>query len=402
MNLLNPEIGLEKHLQAKIYNALEGDVVNFILKNAGEPNEDIWLKSVMEGSAMKLDPEVTKDLYDLCMDVKRRLNFNDPVDFYIIGTNEVNADCIYSTDGKSPHIVRIYAGLYDLMNEKELRCIVGHELGHLINKDALLARLVRFVYPSGTQLPIALDFKVRIHNQLQELVADRYGYLACPDLEANVTSFYKISSGIDIAKLGVSLEDLLRKNDKTLDFFINGGGISDSTHPVNPIRIQALKLFATARTDRELEEGMDQLIQILLKSGADPMDPAMSNFLATAGIIAAKQDGTMTRAEYEKIVGQLSASHIFPSDFVEDIPEGDVEKIFINSVNELAQRDSTILPLLLQYMIEVIMADNDIHEAEVNFIYNIGTQMGLSRVEISNIFGGAIQRAFIPSLTSLA
>ena len=40
MNLFNPEIKLEKQLQAQIYNALEGDVVNFILSHAGDTPDE--------------------------------------------------------------------------------------------------------------------------------------------------------------------------------------------------------------------------------------------------------------------------------------------------------------------------------------------------------------------------
>ena len=402
MNLFNPEIKLEKQLQSQIYNALEGDIVNFILKNAGEPQGDIFLKSWKEGGCLKVTPDVMKDFYDLCMDVKRRLGFNEPVDFFIAGSAEVNANAISAFKEGNPHVVTIYSGLYNLMNQDELRYVVGHELGHLINRDGKLGRLLDFVYPNPNQMPMALAFKVRIHDMLQELVADRYGYLASRNLEACVTSFFKLSSGLDLPKLGVSIDALMDRNDKALDFFLHEGGISDSVHPVNPLRIQAIRLFAQARTDKELEDGMNEIIQVLLKSGGNPMDPPMSNFLATAGIIAGKIDGQLTRAEYETIIANLSASHLFPSGFLENIPNEDVDKVFSDSVQALIQMDPGIRPALLQYMIEIILADHDIHEKEVNFIYGIGQELGLSPRDISNIFGGAIQRYFSPSLSSLA
>lgn len=402
MNLFNPEIKLEKQLQAQIYNALEGDVVNYILSHAGETQNDIFLKSWKEGGSMKVTPDVMKDFYDLCMGVKRRLAFNEPVDFFIAGSPEVNANAISAFKEGNPHIVTIYSGLYNLMNQDELRYVVGHELGHLINKDGKLGRLLGFVYPNPAQMPMALAFKVRIHDQLQELVADRYGYLACGNLEACVTSVFKLSSGLDLPKLGVSMDALMERNDKSLEFFLHEGGISDDTHPVNPIRVQALKLFACARSDKELEDGMNELIQVLLKSGGNPMDPPMSIFLATAGIIAGSIDGQLTKAEYESIIANLSASHLFPSGFVENIHNEDIDKLFTESVNALIKMDGNIRPALLQYMIEIVLSDHDIHEKEVAFIYDIGQKLGLGMEEISRIFGGAIQRYFSPSLSSLA
>lgn len=403
MNLFNPEIKLEKQLQKQIYNALEGDIVSFILKNAGDTPEDIYIRSEMEGSAMKVDQDVMGDFYALCQEVKSRLGFKDPVDFYIQGSPSVNAFSIAAKGEGVPHSVVIYSGLYNLMDEDELRFIVGHELGHLINHDTALGRLVRFVFPpNNSQMPIALDFKIRIHDMLAELVADRYGFIACGNLEACVTGFYKLTSGIDLVKLGVSIEDLFKKNDESLEFFLHGGGISDEVHPVHPIRIQAIKLFARAGSDKELEDGMNELIQILLKSGSNPMDPAMSVFIATAGIIAASSDEAISKEEYEHIVRTLASSHIFPSSFVENISHQDVDKLFSDSVNALVQANPGIAPTLLQYMLEVVLSDKDIHEKEVNFIYGMGQKLGLGVQEISRMFASAIQRMFSPSMSALA
>ena len=402
MNLFNPEIKLEKQLQAQIYNDLEGDVVNFILSRAGDTPDDIYHRSEMEGQSMKVDKDVMGDFYKLCMDVKARLGFKDPVDFYITGSQQVNAWSLAAKTEGNAHIVNVYSGLYNLMNEDELRFIVGHELGHLINHDTSLRRLIGFIYPQGTQIPVALQYKINLHDQLAELVADRYGYLACGKLEACVTGFFKLSSGIDLTKLGVSIEDLLEKNDKSLDFFLNGGGLSFEDHPVHPIRTQAIKLFARANSGKELEEGMDQLIQVLLKSGSNPMDPPMSVFIATAGIIAASVDGEVSKEEYEHIVRTLASSHLFPSQFVENIAHDNVDKLFQDAVNALIEADPSIRPGLLQYMIEIVIADKDIHEKEVNFIYDIGQKLGLDLKEISRIFASMVQRYFSPSLSSLA
>jgi len=402
MKYLNPELPLEKHLQAQIYNALQGDVVNFVQKYCEDNMEDILYRSMMDGSSMKIDEVVMGDLYKLCMDVKARLGFDEPVDFYITGSSEINAWSHASKEPGKPHFVNIYSALYELLDEDELRCVVGHELGHLMNRDTELTRLVGFVFPGGFEtMPVALRFKFSLEMQLRELVADRYGYLACGNLDACVTSDFKLASGLDLTKMGVKVSDLLAKNEETLDFFINGGGISKGTHPVQPIRTQAIKLFATCQSEEELEKAMEPLLQIILKSGANPMDPPMSIFLATAGIIAARIDGEVKKEEYEHIVANLSASHIFPSNFMEWIMQQDVEQLFIKSVNDLIEQSPTIRPGLLQYILEMIIADREIQENEVNFVYNIGQQLGMTVKEISQLFAAIIQRYYSPSLSAL-
>ena len=79
------------------------------------------------------------------------------------------------------------------MTNEELKFVIGHELGHLINKDTSLSRLISFVFPEGTTPPITLLYKIRLHSQLAELVADRYGFKAAGNLESCVTAFFKMA-----------------------------------------------------------------------------------------------------------------------------------------------------------------------------------------------------------------
>ena len=400
---LNPEIRLEKELAGQIYQALQGDVVKFVLKNAEYSSDsDSYWRSKMEGHCMKADRNLLADFYNLCQDVKNRLGFDEPVDFYVTGSSEINAFSI-AAEGDQPHIVNVNSELFNLMDEDELRFVVGHELGHLINRDTALKRLIYFVYPPQSVVPpVTLQYKIRLHDNLAELVADRYGYLACGNLDACVRAFFKMASGLDLGRMHVSIDDLLSDNSKHLDYFLRGGGMSHYDHPVNPIRVQAINLFARASSQDELDKGMEDLIQILLKIGNSPLDGPMSVFLATAGIIAANIDGKVEKEEYEHIIRSLSNANIFPKKFLGEVLEKDVDKLFESSVKQLLHLNPGLKPALLEYIIGVILADKSIAEKEVNFIYQIGQQLGLSVKEISLIFAELVQRSFVPSLDSIS
>ena len=308
--VLKPEIQLEQALAGQIYHALEGDVVRFVLKNAQGGTDDDYWRSRMEGHCMKADKNLLGNFYNLCHEVQERLNFQEKVDYYVTGDSSINAFSIAAEDSEHPHIVNVNSELFNLMNEDELKFVIGHELGHLINQDTALRRLIHFVYPpQSTQIPITLQYKIHLHDNLAELVADRYGYIACGNLEACVTAFFKMASGLDLEKMQVSIDDLLSDNSKHLDYFLKGGGMSHYDHPVNPIRVQAINLFASARNQIELDNGMEELIQILLKVGNSPLDEPMSIFVATAGIIAANVDGSVSKEEYEQIIRTLSGSN---------------------------------------------------------------------------------------------
>lgn len=401
--VLQPEIELEKALAAQIYNALQGDVVRFILKNAQDTTDDDYWRSRMEGHCMKADKNLLGNFYRLCHEVKERLGFHEPVDFFVTGDSSINAFSIAAEDGQHAHIVNVNSELFNLMSEDELKFVIGHELGHLINQDTALRRLINFVYPpQQTQIPITLQYKIHLHDNLAELVADRYGYIACGNLDACVTAFFKMASGLDLEKMQVSIEELLTDNSKHLDYFLKGGGRSHYDHPVNPIRVQAINLFATAKNQEDLEKGMDELIQILLKVGNNPLDEPMSIFVATAGIITANIDGNVTKEEYENIVRTLSGSNIFPKSFIDSVLKADVNKLFEDSINAILSINPGLKPNLLEYIISIVLADREIGEQEVNFVYNIGKGLGLSVKEISILFASMVQRNFNPSLDAIS
>jgi len=401
--ILKPEIQLEQALAGQIYHALEGDVVRFVLKNAQGGTDDDYWRSRMEGHCMKADKNLLGNFYNLCHEVQERLNFQEKVDYYVTGDSSINAFSIAAEDSEHPHIVNVNSELFNLMSEDELKFVIGHELGHLINQDTALRRLIHFVYPpESTQIPITLQYKIHLHDNLAELVADRYGYIACGNLEACVTAFFKMASGLDLEKMQVSIDDLLSDNSKHLDYFLKGGGMSHYDHPVNPIRVQAINLFASARNQIELDNGMEELIQILLKVGNNPLDEPMSVFVATAGIIAANVDGNVTKEEYEQIIGTLSGSNIFPKSFLESVLKEDVDALFEKSVSTILSINPGLKPSLLEYMIGIILSDREIGEKEVNFIYGIGKSLGLSVKEISVLFAGMVQRNFNPSLDAIS
>ena len=399
---LNTTLPLERQLADQLHNALQGDVVTEVLKQLKDStSSDTWWRSNMEGHSLKVASELLPDVYDLCMQVKQRLGYDEPVDFYITGNSEVNAFSVASEVEGKPHIVNINSGLFDLMTRDELRFVIGHELGHLINKDSSLSRLISFVYPPQSTPPVILLHKIRLHSQLAELVADRYGYIATEDLGVCVTAFFKMASGLDLAKMNVSLDALIADNNRRLDYFLNDNGMSRATHPVNPIRVQALNLFANAMDQAELDEGMDKLISILLRVGNSEEDEYLATFIATAGLIVANSDGNIAREEVDHIIENLASLKIFPMKFLEEINSGNVGQMFGDAVNKLMEINPGMRTGMLRYMIDIVIADNNIDKAELELINNFGADIGFSPIEIANMIAASIQQSFTPSLESM-
>ena len=394
-------IQMEKQIGEQIYNALQGSVVEEVLRKAKASNNDTYWRSTMEGHSLKVEKDLLPDFYELCHQVKSKLHFEDPVDFYITGDSSVNAFSVAAENDGEPHIVNINSALFGLMSKEELQFVVGHELGHLINKDTALARLIRFVFPPESDVPVTLQYKIRLHAQLAELVADRYGYLATENLDVCVTAFFKLASGLDLGKMNVSIEALIADNNRRLNYFLNDKGISRATHPVNPIRVQALDLFATAQSKEELDNGMNELIGILLKVGNEELDEHLARFIASAGLLVANSDHNISKDEVDSIIQSLSSMKIFPRKFLEEIAQEDVAEVFGNSVSSILEINPGMRQNLLKYMIHIVLSDKIIAKEEVELIYNFGHDIGLSDIEIATSIATAIQQCYVPSLDAI-
>ena len=400
-NDLIPSIDLEKQIGEQIYNALQGSVVEEVLRKTKISSQDAYWRSTMEGHSLKVQEELLPEFYALCQEVKQKLKVDEKVDFYIPGDSTVNAFSLAAEDEGAPHIVNVNSALFDLMSQDELRFVIGHELGHLINKDSALSRLIRFVFPPETRVPVSLQYTIRLHAQLAELVADRYGYIAVEDLGVCVTAFFKMASGLDLAKINVSIDALIADNSRRLEYFLNDKGVSRASHPVNPIRVQALNLFANAKTQQDLHDGMDQLISILLKVGDNELDEHVARFAAAAGLLVANTDSAINQDEIDRIIETLASMKIFPGEFLDEIAKGDVIKTFNESVESILSINPGMREELLNYMINIVLSDKIISKAEIDMLYQFGSSVGLSDMEVATAIAVAIQSNYIPSLESI-
>jgi len=120
------------------------------------------------------------------------LNLN----YKVYQSNTVNA--FASGDGS----VRVYTGLMDVMNDDEVFAVIGHELGHLINKD------VRDAY-RASYLMVAARYGIGAFNQTAGAISQGFlgdlgqqlasnAYSRKQETEADETAFqFCVSNGVD-------------------------------------------------------------------------------------------------------------------------------------------------------------------------------------------------------------
>ncbi len=404
MRELDPKIELQEELFKQIYNVLQGDVTSRIRKMCVGNGCDVGFRSNMEGKSLKVQKDILPDLFDICEDVLNKLGFCEKIDFYIIGDNSVNAKSWATDDEERPHIITINSGLYNLMNTEELKFVIGHEIGHLINKDTNIFDVYDFIYPdveAKNNSPLFLQKRIDLYDKIAELGADRYGYMANENIEACVTAIFKTASGLNLEKMDVSVTALIKENTNRLNYFLEDNGISEGTHPVNPIRIRALELFANSKTQTALVRGMNELIDVLHRFAYSEYDFALTDFVAAASVIVSRMDGRVDKFEEECIIDELAKFTLTPYKDLKRIEKGDVGKIFKESVDKILEINSGVADALLDYFITVVFADGILDNDEMALIFDFGHQVGLSDGDIARTIGTKLKEEFSPTALNL-
>lgn len=404
MRELNPQIELQHQLAQQIFNALQGEVTEDIRQNCQGNANDRYFRSAKEGNSLKVNETLLPQFYNLCREVKEKLEFVGDIDFYITGTSDVNACAYFSNDEQRPHIIEVNSGLFKLMNEEELKYIIGHEIGHLINCDSMINNLFYFIYPDEEALEKCPEFlvkRVAFYGRLAELGADFYGYIANENLDACVTAVYKMASELDLAQMNVSIDTLIAENNQRLDYFLKEGGVTDGSHPVNPIRIRALELFATAKTQAAFNRGMNDLVWALQKLQYDALDNAIADYIAAAGIFISQMDGKRDKNEEDFIIRELAAYSLSPYKDLKRVEKGDVVNTLNNAIKNILEMAPDLKGELFNYFVNMAFADGELNEKELALIYDFGDKLGYHESEIAEFLCNKIRKEFVPSVSAL-
>jgi len=210
------------------------------------------------GFYLPIEPDTTPRIYQLCQSIKERLHVRSNVLFCLGNRTNIAASCNEGNDDY-PSVIRISSGAVNTLSDSELSFIIGHELGHVIMHNLSLDFFYEKHFETE-QPPHDVAHLYHVHRLLSELEADRYGYLACGNLEDFVSFKYRSTGGIDVQKFGVPASMFLEANHRQAQLFMNGGWLGD-THPANALRIEAIHAFATSTSVYELNTRMEPIIQ---------------------------------------------------------------------------------------------------------------------------------------------
>jgi Zn-dependent protease with chaperone function len=218
-------------------------------KLAGLWNERA-LRLVYLGTAVRVDHRQFPRVYQLYAQAAATLDVRDLPLLYVYADPRPRAMAL----GLDRPFVIVNSGMLDLLDDDELRFVLGHELGHVLSGHALyttmLMQLLR-VSNALAWLPIgAFGLRAVIAalyewSRKAELSSDRAGLLATQDPAAALRTHMKLASGgklddLDIAAFRTQGEEYLGPPD-VRDSVLKLLLLENSTHPFAVVRAAELQ-----------------------------------------------------------------------------------------------------------------------------------------------------------------
>ncbi|MGH3682411.1 MAG: M48 family metallopeptidase, partial [Natronosporangium sp.] len=172
---------------------------------AGLWNERAWRLQFL-GGAIKVDHRQYPRVHRLYAEAASSLDVAELPELYVQNDRSLNAMAVGM---KQPFIV-VNTGMLELADDEELRCLLGHELGHVLSGHAVYRTMIIILtsfalrlawFPIGSMVLYGIIAALYEWWRKAELSADRAGLLACQDPAASLRLSMKLAGGGDLSEV---------------------------------------------------------------------------------------------------------------------------------------------------------------------------------------------------------
>jgi hypothetical protein len=400
----------EKKLSEEIFDLLQGEIISSISQDFIREKKYNSSSDMLEFECYPIIEELYPRLYAICQEVIISLGFFEDIHFYLKKGYEYEINSFLSDDKNDFHVIIINPDLIKKLSEDELKFVIGHEIGLLMCHASRIKDLVEFIYPKNKEISPFLKSLYHLWEKLVIVSADRFGYLAMPDIKTIISYFYKINSGIVPIISETDYNSYLKFSRKIVKKYPSNLCSYKLSSPFEHFRIVALYYFSKSETvhniienkdldyEHELEDNISDLlgdIEFIINSG---MDMHKMYFMASAGLIVSGIDKDIANHEIEKMINYLSRFTLNPDKLLEDVSvSGEIESLFDKAVSKIIQSEPEQKDFLLNYLISLITADNKLAHQEIEWLYEVGQKkLGFTLDEIKEILSKYIQEFFDP------
>ncbi|MGW4504820.1 M48 family metallopeptidase [Streptomyces sp. NPDC004436] len=203
-------------------------------------------------------------LYAMLRDACYILDLEKVPQMYVQQDPRPNAMCI----GLDEPIIVVTTSLVELLDEEEMRAVVGHEVGHALSGHSVYRTILLFLtnlalkvawIPLGNVAIMTIVTALREWFRKSELSADRAGLLVGQDVTASMRGLMKLAGGNHLHEMNV--DAFLEQADE----YEKGGDLRDSvlkilnmlprTHPFTTVRAAELKKWSESRDYQRIMDG---------------------------------------------------------------------------------------------------------------------------------------------------
>ena len=206
------------------------------------------IRLLFQANAVRVGPTQFPRMNALYADVLTTLDWPERPELFVSQTPFVNAGAY----GMERPFIVINSGALKLLDDDEMRTLLGHELGHVMSGHALYHTLLVLIVNVGLGFLPFLAGMVLLPIQLallewyrkSELSSDRAGLLACQDPTASMRMFLKMAGGGDMKEM-----DLATYLEQAKEYEESGGALDrmfkilntlPQSHPFNTLRAAEL------------------------------------------------------------------------------------------------------------------------------------------------------------------
>ncbi|MFD5467473.1 M48 family metallopeptidase [Kitasatospora sp. NPDC127059] len=235
-----------------------------ILKKLAGLVSERAIRLMFLATAVKTSERQFPELHDMVRDTAYVLDLEQVPDLYVTQDPSVNAFTI----GIDTPIIVITSGLVELMDEEELRSVIGHEVGHAMSGHAVYRTMLMILtniatriawVPLGNLAITAVITALKEWFRKAELSSDRAGLLAGQDLQASMRALMKLAGGHNLAEMNVDafLEQAeeYEKAGDLRDGVLKLLQLLPQTHPFAVARVAQLKKWAESDEYRSIQAG---------------------------------------------------------------------------------------------------------------------------------------------------
>jgi Zn-dependent protease with chaperone function len=235
-----------------------------ILKNVAGLFNDRAMRLNFLASSVRASPEQFPDLYQMMLDGCYILDLPNVPELYITQTPLVNAMAL----GMDKPFIVVNSGLVELMDDEEIRWVIGHELGHVLSGHAVYNTMLYNLILLAQRLILipfawvglkAVIWGLEEWSRKAEMSCDRAGLLATQDVDAARRALMKLAGGRRLAQLSSDeFHRQAREYDAVPDVresLLKLLQLQGTTHPFAVVRFAELDRWADEGEYRDILAG---------------------------------------------------------------------------------------------------------------------------------------------------